>query len=308
MFLRQIRNLALTVLLLALISIGLYLFDYLNRPRAIVPEDLGIKVKSFKNVSKILIQHGKDGQLVFERKGKVWYVNGKPADNEKVRSFLDSLTSMVIESELGKLKGREREFSLDKLSRYRLVLVMPNANVEIYLGKIGPTLHTRYLAVRGRDAVYLVAGSFVDDVALELKDWRDKKLIKLSGLKEMTVETTSTSWSLKMSGKNAIIILRGKKTLIDAALLESLKINLEGVKAEDFIDNPGEKERKALEKPFLRVKLVYAKGEKELVFAKKDSEYYYVSDSTLPWIFIVPFYHVESLLPESVENYIKEQQ
>lgn len=307
MFRRQIRNLTAALILLALAALGLYLTDYLNRPRSLELKDTGIDEKIFKDATEFTIQHGKDKPLQFNLVKGAWYVNGKPADGEKVRDFLDSLSSMVIESELGKLKGREREFSLDELSRYRLIVKKGNRKAEVFFGKVGPTLHTRYMAVKGNDRVYLVSGSFADDIALELKDWRDRKLIKMDGLKKMSVETTSSSWTLEVKGQTAVLVLDGKKSSLDSGQLESLKISLEGIKAEDFIDDPSENEKQALKNPSIKVRLVYGSQAIEIAFARKDSDYYYAGSSSYPWVFLVPFYHVESLLPESIENYLKEQ-
>jgi|GEM_PF-5860100 len=307
MFRRQIRNLIATLILLIFIAFGLYLLDYLSRPKALTLKDIGIDEKVLKNATEFTIQHGRNRPLQFKLVRGAWHVNEKPADSEKIRSFLDSLSSMIIESELGEFKGREKEFSLDELSRYRLVFKKGNRKMEIFFGKVGPTLHTRYMVLKGSNRVYLVSGSFADDIGLELKDWRDRKLIKMNGLKKMNVETTGSSWTLEVKGQTAVLVLGDRKAVLDSSQFESLKINLEGIRAEDFIDNPSGEERQVLKNPLIKVRLVYGGDTVEIVFARKDSDYYYASSSAYPWVFLVPFYHVEGLLPDSLKNYLKEQ-
>lgn len=306
MFRKKLINLtAFIVLILCLLGV-LVIKESLEKPKVLTASKIGIDASLLKNAESLIIKHGKE-ELYLQKKGSGWTVNGKTADKKKIGEFIQSLSSMVIESELGSVKSRERDFSLDRLSRYELRVKSGSKTLKLYFGKIGPVLHSRYLLVPGDDRVYLVSGVFADQISDPEVDWREKRLIELSGLESLSVETTSASWSIKFKASSAVISYKDKKIGVTGEEFERLKLDLEGVRADNFIDKPGAKEVGILKQPIVRVVLEYRNKRKELVFAKKDNDYYIAGDNEVNWVYLVPYFNLDVFLGNPLEAYGKGQ-
>lgn len=306
MFRKKLINLtAFIVLILCLLGV-LVIKESLEKPKVLTASKIGIDASLLKNAESLIIKHGKE-ELYLQKKRSVWTVNGKTADKKKIGEFIQSLSSMVIESELGSVKSRERDFSLDRLSRYELRVKSGSKTLKLYFGKIGPVLHSRYLLVPGDDRVYLVSGVFADQISDPEVDWREKRLIELSGLESLSVETTSASWSIKFKASSAVISYKDKKIGVTGEEFERLKLDLEGVRADNFIDKPGAKEVGILKQPIVKVVLEYRNKRKELVFAKKDNDYYIAGDNEVNWVYLVPYFNLDVFLGNPLEAYGKGQ-
>lgn len=306
MFRKKLINLTAFIVLILCLSGALVIKESLEKPKVLTASKIGIDASLLKNAESLIIKHGKE-ELYLQKKGSGWTVNGKTADEKKIGEFIQSLSSMVIESELGSVKNRERDFSLDRLSRYELRVKAGSKTLKLYFGKIGPVLHSRYLLVPGDDRVYLASGVFADQISDPEVDWREKRLIELSGLKSLSVETTSASWSIKFKASSAVISYKDKKIGVTGEEFERLKLDLEGVRADNFIDKPGAKEIGILKQPIVRVVLEYRNKRKELVFAKKDNDYYIAGDNEVNWIYLVPYFNLDVFLGNPLEAYGKGQ-
>lgn len=304
MFRKELKRLTVTLIIVVFLLAVSYIYEVINKPKEVTVKDLGYNISAFKKATEFEIKQGEKIKLIFRKSGESWAVNGKTADSEKVKDFLDSLSSMVVESELGEVKGREREFSLDPLSRYEVSIKSGRKVQSLYFGKVGPVIHSRYLLGGDRKRVFLVSGSFADDIALGLNDWREKKLISLKRIKKITVETTSTSYEISFKPSEAIISSKGTRLRITEGELERLKLDLEGVRADDFIDNPDSKTRSFLKKPEITVLIEYEMGEKmSIKFSRKDSDYYLAEKEGVSWLFLVPYFNLDVFTQDPLKNY-----
>jgi hypothetical protein len=304
MFRKEIRTLTVT-LIIVLVLIGLsYSYEILTRPKEVSIKDLGYELSAVKKTSEFEIRQGEKVKLSFRKSRGSWIVNGKTADSEKVRNFLESLSSMIVESELGEVKGKERDFSLDRLSRYEVSVKLGNKVQTLYFGKVGPVIHSRYLLGRDGKRVFLVSGSFADDLSLGLNDWREKKLIILNGVSRISVETTSSSFEIAFKPSEAVISSKGKKLRVTEGELERLKLDLEGVRADDFVDSPDNNTRAYLEKPEITVSIEGETGKKTLIrFARKDQDYFIAEKEGVSWLFLIPYFNLDVFTQDPIENY-----
>lgn len=300
---KKIRTLSLVLLIQTVLLFGLLLNEYKSKPEILSASKIGIDSSTIKKAREINIKKGNTLMLTLTKHKGKWLVNGKPADSEKVNDFLDSILSMSVESDLGPVKNREQEFSLDKFSRYVVEIKSKEKSLKIIFGKPGPTLHSRYIAVEGSSNVYLVSGSFADEITKSPDDWREKRLIRVSDLRGIEVETTSTKWSIDFQSHSAVIYYNGKTLKVEGENFERLKLDIEGAKADSFIDNPTQNEKKLLNNPEIKVTVNYIKEKKEIVFAKKDDDYYIAKDSKIDYLFLVPHFNLDVFLTNPIKNY-----
>ncbi|MCX7831660.1 MAG: DUF4340 domain-containing protein [Actinobacteria bacterium] len=303
---RKIRNLSIIILIQALLISGLLLNEYRSIPETLSASKIGLDSSIIKKAREISIKQGNSLKLTLIKSEEQWLVNGKPADSGKVNDFLDSILSMSVESDLGPLKNREREFSLDKFSRYVVEIKSDKKSQSLIFGKPGPTLHSRYLVLEGSNNVYLVSGAFTDEITKNPDDWREKRLIRINNLKRIEVETTSTNWSIDFGSRSAEINYQGKTLKVEGEDFERLKIDIEGAKADGFIDDPTQKEERLFKNPEIKLTIFYTKERKEIVFAKKDSDYYLAKDSKIDYLFLVPDFNLDIFLTNPIKNYSKE--
>lgn len=304
MFRKQIYYLSAALLIILIFTGASYIYEYLTKPKTLTAKDLGFDFKTIKSASEFQIKQGEKLLLKFKKVSGGWEVNGKTADSEKIKNFLESLSSPVIESELGSIKGRERDFSLDRLSRYEVEIISNSKKQVIYFGKVGPVLHSRYLQIPGKDRVYLVSGSFTDDLSNTSKDWREKKLISINLVKTVSVETTSSSFQILFKGQSAVINSSGKNLKLTGSDAEPLKLDLEGVKADDFVDNPDAKTLELLKKPEIKVTVELKNGKSYvLTFKRKDSDYFICRKEGVDWLFLVPFFNLDVFTSDPLKNY-----
>lgn len=303
MFRRKIRNLTVILIIFAVLLLASYLFENLSKPKVITAEKIGIDKKLILKADFVEIKRANVEKLVFKKIKGIWQVNNRPADQKKVKDFLSSLSSMAVDSELGDVQGREREFSFDKLSRFEVTIKSGNRKLKLYFGKVGPTLNSRYMLVQGSEKVYLVSGTFTNDIAQQLTDWRDKKIISLEGIKEIEVISKNEKWSILFNRYSATITYRGKKLTLTGGDFERLKIDLEGVKADNFVEKPLPEQLKKFEEPDLRVVLYFKNGKRNVYFVKQDADYYLAKVEGVSWLYLVPYFNLDVFLTDPVEAY-----
>lgn len=305
MFRRKAINLLKLIAVLTAAAAALLLRNYIERPQALTVEKIGLNPSTVKNAETLEIKQGKNA-LKIEKKGGEWFVEGRPADTKKVNEFLDSISSMSVEAYLGSVKGKEREYSLDAFSRYEVIFRRGKSQVKLYFGKVGPSIQSRYFRLSGSDRVYIVSGTFSDKLSAEVDDWREKRVFKLEGLKEMEVETTSSVWSLKFSNNTAEIVTASRKVRLKQEEFEVLKIELDSVRAESFVESTESLKADLLRKPEAKLRLRYGEETKNIAIFKKDSEYYLAKDEAFDWFYVVPRYNLDVIFENPLDKFAGE--
>ncbi len=304
MFRESIIRLSIALVILVVVLSALVVSDYLTRPKAVTLKDLGLDEKAIEKTGYISIKRGDGKEIIIEKKKSEWIVNGYQADRDKISEFLSSLSNMAVDADLGSVKGKEREYSLDRLSRIELILKTNGRKSVLYFGKPGPYLHSRYMTIEGRENIYLVSGLFADSLGYELNDWREKRLFNSDEIIEISVETTQQAWIGKIGKDSLEVTVDGKSKKIEKEEFEKFKIDLDSFRAEDFVDKPGRDDLKYFEREVVLIQLKQKDGRIiRLQGAKKDEDYYIFRKDNSETLYLVPVYRLEFVLENPIESY-----
>lgn len=302
---KKVKNYAIAAAVFLLIYGALMLYSYLQRPEQYTAEDIGLPVDSLQNAVAVTIN-----DIELEKKGNEWSVSGFDADSEKVANFLDAIKEIKIEAMLGTVGDRAAEFHLDERNRIVLEIKFADGTTyTAYFGKIGPTLHSRYMQPAGDERAFLVSGGFIDDLTDTLTDWRQKKLLyPVSDLTNLTVESTASLYSVALSDSSITIDMEEGSYAVGENDRERFKLMLEGVRADEFIDTPPSTLSALLEQPAVVMTASYSDGtEVEITGVPYDNDRYAFRRDDKSWIYLVPYYNVETLLADPREEYAVEQ-
>ena len=170
---------------------------------------------------------------------------------------------------------------------------------HVLLGKNGPDIFSTYVRAKDAGTVYLVPGLLKNMADRELKDWRDKTILKLS--KDMIAQYTVAgdknlqlskdnrgSWQAVCDGR----VFAVKKNVAELAIQSFAQLT-----AVDFVEaNP--KEAK-LDKPQRTITAVLSDGTKEVLFVGGDKNAFqqFVKAGSQQQVFIVEKSEVESFSP-----------
>ncbi len=109
--------------------------------------------------------------LAFERLDGTWQVNGKPADQDAVRTFFDVLKTTTT----GRIASRNRDnravYGVDETSGYALHLEQGGKTLDVIVGKAIPGGTAYYLRKTSDDTVYEASGSLRQLVTRPESNW-----------------------------------------------------------------------------------------------------------------------------------------
>lgn len=226
------------------------------------------------------------------RQGKTWSITKPlpiPADQTKVASFLDSLTSATIDQKIAPHPSDLKDFGLAPAAH--TVQVTSNstpANFTLLLGNETPTSSGVYAQVEGQPQVFTIT----DDEKASL----EKTLFDLRDTRAVTLNTDQIDKIHVQSGNQTYTLIKNPEGVWDVSLppnvradhfaveglVDSLQsLTMQSVVAETQSDDP----KYGLNKPTLVAKLITPDGTQTLTIGKAASSGFYAVNSALAPIF-----------------------
>ncbi len=200
-------------------------------------KDLGLKIDSMY-ISKIEIYRNQKS-IILENISDKWYITSPlkyPADELSITTLLSSASKLKILSLISSNPAKQAIFQVDSANGTILNFHDKRGkNISFILGKMGPSYMESYLRPINSDEVYLSEGINSWTVNKEVKDWRDKYILKLQkdSIKQLIIET----------GKEIVALTKNEnKWYVEDDSVESNKIEsiinlLSNLRTEDFVDS-----------------------------------------------------------------------
>lgn len=255
-------------------------------------KDLGLKIDSMY-ISKIEVYRN-NKTIVLEQQSDKWFVTSPikyPADEISVTTLLCSASKLKILSLISSNPAKQSVFQVDSSSGTILNFYDKRGkNITFILGKMGPSYMESYLRPMNSNEVYLSEGINSWTVNKDVRDWRDKYILKLQkdSIKQIIFET----------GKELFSILKTEnKWYLENDSLESSKIEsilnlLSNLRTEDFVDS-------SVNLPQAQTKLTVQEKEFNMISLypiPPDSSKYWVKSSNSQQTFTVSRYIANQLI------------
>ncbi|RCK77657.1 MAG: hypothetical protein IGBAC_1966 [Ignavibacteriae bacterium] len=255
-------------------------------------KDLGLKIDS-TYISKIEVYRN-NKTIVLEQQSDKWFVTSPikyPADEISVTTLLSSASKLKILSLISSNPAKQSVFQVDSSSGTILNFYDKRGkNITFILGKMGPSYMESYLRPINSNEVYLSEGINSWTVNKDVRDWRDKYILKLQkdSIKQIIFET----------GKELFSILKTEnKWYLENDSLESSKIEsilnlLSNLRTEDFVDS-------SVNLPQAQTKLTVQEKEFNMISLypiPPDSSKYWVTSSNSQQTFTVSRYIANQLI------------
>lgn len=255
-------------------------------------KDLGLKIDSVY-ISKIEI-HRNQKSIILEQQTDKWTIISPikyPADETSVTTLLSSASKLKILSLISSNPEKQKTFQVDSAQGTILTFHDKRGKtISFILGKMGPSYMESYLKPINSDEVYLSEGINSWTANKDIRDWRDKNILKLQSdsIKQIIIE----------SGREIVALTKAENTwYLEDDSVESHKIQnilnlISNLKTEDFVDT-------TINLPQAEAKITIQETDFNTVTlypVPPDSSRYWVTNSKDTQVFVVSRYIANQLI------------
>lgn len=243
------------------------------------------------------------GSLIFSLQsiGGQWYVvknepieRRYPADETSVNQLLGNVQRLQILSLISSNPEKQNLFQVDSSGTFVSLTERTGKTTEFVVGKMGPSFSETYIRPTASNNVYLAEGITSWDVNKEVRDWRDKTVLKVEqdSIRMISYRYRKEQFSLVRDS-----VWRFQPTAREDVLnstVTGLLSSISTLRAEDFVDS-------TFLVPTPHVKLELAAPQSlTLSFSPMppDSSKYWVMNSSTQQIFVVNKWSVQSILKQ----------
>ncbi|MGH9344530.1 MAG: DUF4340 domain-containing protein [Terriglobia bacterium] len=225
-----------------------------------------------------------------EKQGKTWVITQPQptsADQDKVNSFLQSLTSATEDEQIAAHPSNLKDYGLDPAAE-TLAVTTDTAPFTLLLGDETPTSSGVYAMVAGRPQVFTLADEVKTGLEKKLFDLRDTRAVTLSSdqIDRIEVKNGTQSYTLAKNPDGAWNVLQPVSVRADHFTVEGLTDNLQSLTMQSIVSESKTNGAKyGFSKPTLTVDLITPGGSQTLVIGKHADQGYYAMNSALGPIF-----------------------
>jgi hypothetical protein len=131
-------------------------------------------------ITKIQIQNAGKGEVVLEKQGDAWKVTkpvNYPANQAHVKALIDNLKELRLKDSIDTGKTQYAAFDLEDEKAVRVQLYKDTTKAfDLYFGKSGT--RGQMTRLTDKDGVYVTSGYSSYLYTREVKDWRDRDIVK----------------------------------------------------------------------------------------------------------------------------------
>jgi len=152
-------------------------------------------------ITKIQIQNAGKGEVVLEKQGDTWKLTKPvdyPANQQNVKSLVDNMKEIRIKDSIDTGRGQYATYDLeDDKAVHAQVFKDTSKAMDLYFGKSGTRGQMTRLA--DKDGVYVASGYSSYLYTREVKDWRDRDIMKFEDANVISAEIVNTNGKFSFS-------------------------------------------------------------------------------------------------------------
>jgi hypothetical protein len=206
--------------------------------------DVKLATEDVDKITKIQIKNAGKGEVVLEKQGDGWKLT-KPveyaANQQNVKSLLDNLKELKIKDTIDSSKNQYATYELDDdKSVHVQVFKDATKSLDLFFGKSGTRGQMTRLS--DKDGIYVASGYSSYLYTRELKDWRDRDVLKFEdgNVISATLTNENGAFSFSKSDDKWTGTLKGKPiTNLDPEKVKDMLRAFKALTAEDFADGKG---------------------------------------------------------------------
>jgi len=301
------KNTAVLAIVLAVLA-GLYALlerplqsRQKKEPAALVPDF----EKHRSQAVRVTITRPSKGQVVLTKTAEnAWTVSAQDktfaADTTAVGNVLDTVAKLRADTVASRNQQNFEGFEVTegKGSEVKIEDAENRTLAHFYVGKNGPDIFSTYLRLKDSPTVVLTNTLVKTVFERELKDWRDKAIVKLS--KDDIAEYA-------VAGDQSLVLRRDDKGLWQVTKPETFPAKKDaaekaisgfaGLKAVDFPE--GKLSEFGLDKPIRTITAALKDGRRESVLVGKDKNayQYFVKTGGSDTVYVIEKYSLDALCP-----------
>ncbi|MGH9397043.1 MAG: DUF4340 domain-containing protein [Terriglobia bacterium] len=226
------------------------------------------------------------------RQRKTWSITQPEpisADQTKVTSFLQSLTSATEDQQIAQHPSDLKDFGLDPPAE-TLSVVLDTAphQLTLRLGGETPTSSGIYAQVAGRPQVFTLTDEVKTSIEKSLFDLRDTRAVTLSTdeINRIQAKNGSQAYTLVKNPEGVWEVSLPISVRADHLAVEGLMDSLQSLTMQSIVaENKKDSAKYGLGKPTLTVDLTTPGGSQTLVVGKRAASGYYAMNSALAPVF-----------------------
>lgn len=227
-----------------------------------------------------------------DKQGKTWSIT-KPqaisADQDKVNSFLQSLTSATEGEQIAARPSNLKDYGLDPPAE-TLAVTTDTTPVEftLLLGDETPTNSGIYAQVAGRPQVFTLTDDVKTALEKKLFDLRDTHAVTLPSdqINRIEIKNGSQSVTLAKNPDGMWDVLLPTSARADHFTVEGLTDSLQSLTMQSIVSESKTDDAKyGFAKPTLTVNLITPGGSQTLIIGKQADQGYYAMNSALAPVF-----------------------
>jgi hypothetical protein len=242
---------------------GLYLVQKSNKDEMVMHTPGAVSSTSLPEVklptddvdkiTKIQIKNAAKGEVVLEKQGDTWKLT-KPvayaANQQNVKSLLDNLKELKLKDTIDSGKNQYATYELDdEKSVHVQVFKDASKSLDLFFGKSGTRGQMTRLS--DKDGIYVASGYSSYLYTREVKDWRDRDVMKFEDGNVISASLTNENgaFSFSKSDDKWTGTYKGKPIPnFDPEKVKDMLRAYKGLTAEDFADDKSTAET-GLDKP-----------------------------------------------------------
>lgn len=157
--------------------------------------DIKLPADDADKVTKIQIHNANKGDVVLEKQGDAWKLT-KPveyaANQQNVKSLIDNVKEIRVKDSIDTGKGQYATYDLEDDKAVHVQLYKDTSKaVDLYFGKSGT--RGQMTRVADKDGVYVASGYSNYLYTRELKDWRDRDVLKFEDANVVSATLTNSN-------------------------------------------------------------------------------------------------------------------
>jgi hypothetical protein len=163
--------------------------------------DIKLPADDADKVTKIEIKNAAKGEVVLEKQGDAWKLTKPvdyPANQQNVKTLIDNVKEIRVKDSIDTGKGQYATYDLEDDKAVHVQLFKEaNKAVDLYFGKSGT--RGQMTRIADKDGVYVASGYSNYLYTREVKDWRDRDVMKFEDANVISATLTNSNGSFSFS-------------------------------------------------------------------------------------------------------------